>query len=127
MASYVSVQLGTVSYLVKTYHPSEETQVNHQILNLMGVGDTTVENIRPGWSELRVGYVVLVVLAENVSSITKKSHLGWPSNLQSRLDTSCSWSVVTRVQHVLVAHLVTCLQLSLVLYSMGMGDLVDAV
>ena len=36
----------------------------------------TVETIRPGWSELRVGYVVL---AENVSSIPKKSGFGRPS------------------------------------------------
>ena len=77
----LSVPLGCVSYPVKTYYPSEEIQINHQTFSFLGVEETRVVTIRPGWSELCVGYVAV---AENVSSVPRKSSFGMYSKSAAR-------------------------------------------
>ena len=66
----LSIPLGTVSYLMKSYRTPAEVPIQRQTFRLLGVHETSVEAVRPGRSKLPVAYVAL---AENVSSIPKKS------------------------------------------------------
>ena len=72
----LSVSLGTVSYLMKSYRTPDEMPIQRQTFRLFGVRETSVEAVRPGRSKLHIAYVAL---AENVSSIPTKSRSAEPA------------------------------------------------